>query len=213
MRARSCFLWLSSLLLAAAGATAHSVFVEDDDFTEAAPYDVIDAEHAQAIYAQIRTVGDVDVYRIRLTAPARIYARVNTPYCKQYADFGVNVALVGPALPAPTVALPSALPAGSGAVVVRDPIVLGGTRELWREPFSSRQMWLGDELAVDDAPPGEYLLVFWNEQGRVGDYIAVIGEREGGASSAGHSMDGARRPAGKRSAKSLMVECDPTQTP
>lgn len=201
---------LMTLLLAAGpfgAASAHVPYVEEDDYNTERPFDVEDVEHSKAIYASIGTAGDFDVYRIELKEPARIYVTVNTPYCEQYADFGVTFALIGPDLPPPTSALPLPLPPGHGARIVRDPVNEGQTRTVWKEPFSGQRLWLGQELAVDKAPPGLYQVVYWHEQGRTGDYVAVIGEAEVfGIKDMGRVAASTTRIAG---GKNLMVPCNP----
>lgn len=195
-----------ALCALAMAAQAHVPFVEEVDFSQDNPYVVQDVENSKSIHAHIGTVGDVDVYRIDLDKPARIFTKTDIPWCPQYENFGVTYALAGPGLPAPAIALPVALPPGYGAVVVRD--TSAQPRETWIEPFSGRQIWLGAEQALDDASPGTYQMIVWNERGQTGDYIAVIGEAE--IFNAPEIRQTVETSPKLRDGADLMVKCNPT---
>jgi hypothetical protein len=192
--------------LLAAGARAHVPYLEERDYTPEAPYAVRDVENSKAIYARIGQPGDVDVYRMDLAQPTRIFVKTEVPWCPEYETFGVTFALAGPGLPVPSIALPVALPAGWGAVVVR--YAAGAPRRTWTEPFSGMKLWRGGEYTLDAAPAGRYEMIVWNEAGRTGDYIAVIGKAENFGGEAMRQV-GATMPKLERGAH-LMVPCDPT---
>ncbi|MEO8444859.1 MAG: hypothetical protein ABI567_07645 [Gammaproteobacteria bacterium] len=204
------FHWLfptgACLALLAVSAAAHVPFLEGPDYSPDKPYIVHDVTNSKSIHAQIGTPGDVDVYRIDLDQPTRIYTQTDIPWCPQYETFGVTYALAGPGLPPPAIPLPVTLPSGYGAVVVRD--TAADSRDTWLEPFSGRQMWLGASYALDDAPPGIYQMIVWNEQGRTGDYIAVIGEAE--IFNAPEIRQVVATSPRLRGGANLMVKCDPT---
>jgi hypothetical protein len=187
-------------------AQAHVPFLEERDFSSAQPYVVHEVTNSKSIHAQIGAPGDVDIYRISISKPVRIFASTTIPFCSQYRDFSVTFALTGPGLPRPDVELPVKLAPGLGAIVVRDPAA--GQRPTWVEPFSGRKMWTGPDYALDDAPPGTYELIVWNEQGRTGDYIAVIGEAE--IFNAPEIRQVAMTSPKLEHGTNLMVPCDPT---
>lgn len=187
-------------------ASAHVPFLEESDYTAAKPYVVHDVENSKSIHAQIGEPGDVDVYRIDLDKPARIFTKTDVPWCPQYEKFGVTYAIAGPGLPPPAIPLPVALPEGYGAVVVRD--ISDQPRETWIEPFSGRQIWFGADYALDDAPAGTYEMIVWNERGQIGDYIAVIGEAE--IFNAPEIRQVAATSPKLRDGANLMVKCNPT---
>jgi hypothetical protein len=187
-------------------ASAHVPFLEETDYTPERPYVVHDVTHSKSIHAQIGAPGDVDVYRIDVDRPLRIFTKTDVPWCPQYERFGVTYALAGPGLPPPSVPLPIALPAGYGAVVVRDIAAEG--RETWDEPNSGRRIWLGADYALDDAPPGTYEMIVWNERGETGDYIAVIGEAE--VFNDPEIRQVMATSPKLRNGANLMVTCDPT---
>lgn len=190
----------------ALSAGAHVPFLEEIDYTAEKPYVVHDVGNSKSIHARIGSPGDVDVYRIDLDQPLRIFTKTDVPFCTQYEKFGVTYALAGPGLPPPAIPLPVPLPAGYGAVVVRD--TSDQPRETWIEPFSGRQLWFGAEYALDDAPPGSYEMIVWNERGQTGDYIAVIGEAE--IFNAPEIRQAAATSPKLRDGANLMVKCNPT---
>jgi hypothetical protein len=190
-------------------AMAHVPFLEEADYTEAAPYVVTDVENSKAISAQLRTPADVDFYRITLAEPARIAISSNVPFCQQYAEFGVSMALIGQGLPVPDSPIPVALRSGDGAVVIRDDLRDPEQRPVFFEPNSGRQSWRGPKYALPQAPPGTYTIAVWNEQGRTGDYIAVIGEGEYFGPA---EIKQTRQTSPLLShGRNLMVDCDPTR--
>jgi hypothetical protein len=194
--------------LAAQPAPAHVPYLEEQDFTREAPYVVRDVGNSKSISARLESAGDVDFYAITLERAGRIHVGSHVPYCAQYADFAVTMALVGPGLPQPALPLPVTLAPGEGALVLPgDP---GAARTVFLEPFSGRRSWTGPRRTLDPAPPGKYVLLVWNERGHRGDYIAVIGEDEYfGPEEIAQARHVAPLMAHGRN---LMVNCDPTQS-
>lgn len=198
--------FLATLPLAA---LAHVPFIEEADYTEAAPYVVLDVENSKAIAAQLRTPGDVDFFHIAITEPARLLVSSNIPFCPQYADFSVSLALIGPGLPAPGSAIPVALKPGEGAIVIRDEILDPAKRTVFFDRISGRQSWVGPKYVLPQAPAGVYTLAVWNDKDRTGDYIAVIGEAERfGPAEIRQTQQVSPRLANGRN---LMVDCNPTR--
>jgi hypothetical protein len=193
-----------ALALATSHAFGHVPFLEEADYSEAKPYVVHDVTNSKSIHAQIAKPGDVDVYRIDVAQPTRIFTKTSVPFCPQYEGFAVTYALAGPGLPRPATPLPLPLPAGHGAIVVRTPV----ERESWVEPISGRKSWFGAEYALDEAPAGTYEMIVWNEKGETGDYIAVIGEAE--IFNAPERRQVAETSPKLRNGRNLMVDCDPT---
>jgi hypothetical protein len=190
-------------------AVAHVPFLEEADYTEAAPFVVTDVENSKSVSAQLQTPDDVDFYRITLTGPARIVFGSNVPFCRQYAGFGVSMALIGPGLPPSETAIPVALQPGDGVVVIKDEPGDPAQRPVFFEPTSGRQSWRGPKYSMSQAPAGTYTLAVWNEQGRTGDYIAVIGEAEYFGPA---EISQTRKTSPKLSrGRNLMVDCDPTR--
>jgi hypothetical protein len=192
-------------------AGAHVPFVEEQDYSRDQPYVVEDVTNSKAISAALASADDVDFYRITINEPTRLFVTSNVPFCSQYREFGVSMALAGPGLPAPAARLPVALKEGHGAIVIRDIVTEPDQRPVFFEPFSGRQSWEGPEYALDEASPGTYEIIVWNEQGRTGDYMAVIGEAERfGPAEIRQVRAASPKLTGGRN---LMVDCDPTGAP
>lgn len=186
---------------------AHVPYLEKNDYTASAPFIVEDVENSKSIHGALVEGDDIDIVSITIDEPARIYTSTNIPFCPQYESFSVTYALTGPGLPAPETDLPIALPAGHGAVVVRTEFESVEDRPVFFEPFGGRLMWEGPDFAIDQAAPGEYQMIIWNESGISGNYIAVVGQKEifGPAEIAQ-----ARRVSPQlRDGKNLLVECNP----
>jgi hypothetical protein len=169
---------LAGLLIFSGYASAHVPFIETDDFTLLDPFIVEDVPNSKAIYAYLENAEDYDVYYFELTEPTRIFASTTITLCPEYADFAVTFALTGPGLPEPDFDLPVRLRPGHGAVIVRDTFDSAETREWFYEPYGGRYYFRAPDYIIDDAMPGQYQMIVWNESGLVGDYTAVIGEGE-----------------------------------
>lgn len=194
---------------AALPAAAHVPFVEEHDFTADAPYIVKDVANSKSIYAALAVPGDVDVYEFTLAAPMRLYVSSNIPLCKEYREFTVTVALIGPGLPKPRQALPVELGPGEGALVARETFATPADREVYREPNAGKQSWSGPDIVVPEAQAGRYRAVVWDPDNRTGDYTFVIGEDErfGPAEIAQTKATMPRLEAGRN----LHVDCDPAK--
>ena len=186
---------------------AHVPYVEKADYSSEAPFVVEDVENSKSLHAALEKPGDVDIVSITIEESARIFTSTNIPFCPQYESFSVTYALTGPGLPAPETDLPVSLPEGHGAVVVRNEFDTVDDRPVFFEPFGGRLMWEGPDFAIDDAAPGEYQMIIWNESGAVGNYIAVVGQKEiFGPSEIAQAQ---RVSPLLRDGQNLMVECNP----
>lgn len=186
---------------------AHVPYLENSDYTPAQPFVVEDVENSKSIHGALEKPDDVDILNIRIDEPARIYTSTNIPFCPQYESFAVTYALTGPGLPLPETDLPVRLADGHGAVVVRTEFDSVDERPVFFEPFGGRLMWEGPDFAIDQAAPGEYQMIIWNESGAPGNYIAVVGQKEifGPAEIAQARSVSPRL----RDGKNLLVECNP----
>ncbi len=152
-------------------------YLERFDYSFLLPFVAQDPEQSIAAYAWLRSPTDIDVYTFEVTEPARLYGNVLVPVCPAYETFYVSFALIGPGLPEPEWPLPFTLPAGYGAIVVPW-LPDGQPRPTMYEPFGAKWYYQGPELRFDATAPGRYAFVYWQPDGRVGDYVAAIGDRE-----------------------------------
>jgi hypothetical protein len=169
---------LSAVIFFSSSANAHVPYIEDSDFSPAMPFTVENIRQSKAMYAHLENKQDVDHYAMQVEEPTFIYLHTSIPYCAEYADFTVSYAITGPGLPAPDAKLPVTLPAGHGAIIVRDEFSSVDDRVVSYEPFSARTYWEGPDYSITVDQPGEYQMIVWQEDGSQGDYIAVIGREE-----------------------------------
>ena len=176
---RCCYLLMAMLIpVYSSIAGAHVPYLEEQDFSPDKPFTVKNIRQSKAMYAYIENESDVDHYVMQIDEPTYIYLHTNIPYCAEYSNFTVTYALTGPDLPAPEVSLPIELPEGHGAIVINDDFSSTDERIVMFEPFSARTYWEGPDYSITVEQPGEYQMVVWQENGKPGDYIAVIGREE-----------------------------------
>ncbi len=115
--------------------------------------------------------------------PVPIYLHMLIPFCKEYARYSVTYALTGPGLPEPEESLPIKLPDDHGALVFKSDYEDWSERPFMYEMFSDRQYFETERYRHDAEIPGEYQLIVWHEEGKQGDYVAIIGRTEEFSSS------------------------------
>lgn len=158
--------------------SAHVPYIEKTDFSADTPFRVKNIPQSKAMYSWLEAPGDVDHYVMQVDEPTRIYVNTIVPHCQEYKDFAISYALIGPGLPAPVEALPVELRDGDGAVVVREQISQQGPRPILYENITNRVYFEGPTYDIWAESPGQYELIVWHENGRIGDYVAVIGKKE-----------------------------------
>jgi catechol 2,3-dioxygenase-like lactoylglutathione lyase family enzyme len=164
-------------LLGAFLAHAHVPYIEGKDYPEGPDFVIHDVEQSKAFYAYL-DADDADGFEILLDAPDRIYVSTLIPFCREYAYYDVNFALIGPGLPATHEELPVEIPAGQGAVVHIAGFKNWAERPFMYEMFSDRKYFEGRGYTQKPAQPGTYRFVVWHGRGEPGDYIAIIGRAE-----------------------------------
>ena len=157
---------------------AHVPYIEDIDNPDGGFFLVEDPiGKSRAYYNWFSHPGDVDVFEVHVTEPTSLYAESLVPACRGLENLLPAFAIVGPGLPAPPVKIPFPMPPGYGARVVGN-VPLGGPREVMYEPFGNQEYFEGPELTLEVQQTGTYYIVFWDPLGFVGDYVAVIGDKE-----------------------------------
>jgi len=168
--------WIVCLLLSSI-AHAHVPYIEGKDYPEGPDFVVTDVDQSKAFYAYLDE-DDIDGFEIVLDEPGRIYVSTLVPFCREYAYFDVNFALIGAGLPAPTKPLPVDVPGAQGAIVHIAEFNNWADRPFMYEMFSDRKYFDGRSYTYKKAPAGTYRLVIWHQDGLPGDYIAIIGRAE-----------------------------------
>lgn len=162
-------------LLITANALAHVPYLEDIDFSSDAPYKCPSALQSTAVYAWMESFDDVDFYTFTAYTRISFFAEVIVPVFDVYAEFRPSMALIGPGLPEPEDILPIPLAPGHGAIVLHDEGL--PVRPQFYEPFGNKSYFQGPRLEIK-LKPGKYMLIYWDPEGGVGDYVAAIGKYE-----------------------------------
>jgi len=158
-------------------AHAHVPYIETKDYPEGPDFLITDVDQSKAFYAYLEE-DDIDGFAITLDEPGRIYVNTLIPFCREYAYFDVNYALIGPGLPQPNAELPVEVPDGEGAVVHDAGFKDWSERPYMYEMFSDRRYFDGRSYTYRSAPAGTFRFVLWHKDGLPGDYIAVVGRAE-----------------------------------
>ncbi|MDM8005941.1 MAG: hypothetical protein QUV05_07300 [Phycisphaerae bacterium] len=171
----------ASTLLTAGTAPAHVPYLETTDFTWEKPFRVRGSiAQSIAVYGWLEGANgvteDIDVCQFTLRRPTKVFVETLVPVCTDYAEFRPSFAIVGPGLDVPNEALPFELPEGYGAIVV--PNYSDPQRPTFYEPFGNKSYYDGPEFEQVLSTPGTYYVVVWDPAGIVGDYVAVLGDKE-----------------------------------
>ncbi len=171
------WLWIMGFLVVQP-ALAHVPYLEEEDFSAEAPFQIQQPlEKSRAFYSWFETGEDIDVFTFQITEPTRLFAQAIVPVCQGYELVLPWFAVVGPGLPVPDVELPFELPPGYGATVIQNEEPWT-PRETLYEPFGDKWYFEGPAFDETVAATGTWYLYFWNPQGVVGDYTAIVGPLE-----------------------------------
>jgi hypothetical protein len=121
---------------------------------------------------------DVDIFELAVAEPVRVHISTLIPFCREYAYFDVNFALIGPDLPEPMREMPFAMEAGEGAVVHVAEFADWSDRPFMYEMFSDRRYFEGRRYSRTVEATGVYRFIVWHQEGRPGDYVAIVGRAE-----------------------------------
>lgn len=155
-------------------ATAHQPFFEDVDITADNPWFVEDPTISTAIYATLDGPEEVDYYSFNATRGQIVLLSIVIPQIEGQEDFAPLMALMGrglaPARPPDRVFKPE----GYGTVVLMPP----ANASVFFEPFTRTSYWTRQKEHVKIPADGQYLVAVWDDSGRMGRYVFVIGDRE-----------------------------------
>ncbi|MDH5506668.1 MAG: hypothetical protein OEZ02_05570 [Anaerolineae bacterium] len=159
------------------------------------------ASISYAYYRQFSSAGQVHIYQLDIAAGELIHAGINIPQLRGLENYGVDMALLGPGLPAlpglsaapasddpnhdhtahPHNGLPAAAIAALGDWIdqgyggVLSANTLG---EDFYEPFTQTNYWGRQVLELPAPQTGVYFLVVWQPQDRAGKYVLDVGYEE-----------------------------------
>lgn len=159
-------------------AQAHQPYCESADLSLESPFRVKDPTISTAFYGTLFPEEDVDYFVFRGAAGQDILLGITIPQIDGYEAFAPTFALFGPGLErGESPALPDRVIAPPNAGVVLFPSSDDAPTSFF-EPFSRTSYWERQEALVTLPEDGQYTIALWHDEGQVGRYVMVIGERE-----------------------------------
>jgi hypothetical protein len=166
---------LSLVMATATPALAHQPFFEEEDIKADNPWQIEDPTVSTAIYATLDSPADVDYFTFQGEAKQAILLQMTIPQIEGQEQFAPAMALMGPGLPATELPAVVERPLSGGAVLLPPPSGLATT---FFEPFSQTSYWERQEERVALPEDGSYLVAVWHQEGQVGRYVFVVGDKE-----------------------------------
>lgn len=165
---------LIMLLVFVTAAAAHQPFFEDVDITADDPWFVEDPTISTAIYATLDTPGDVDYYSFNATRGQSVLLSLVIPQIEGHENFTPQMALMGRSIPPARPPEKVYKPEGFGTVMLNPP----KNATVFFEPFTRTSYWTRQKEILRMPADGQYLVAVWDDFGRTGRYVFVIGDRE-----------------------------------
>jgi len=129
-----------------------------------------------AVYGNLKTPEELDLYRFRAEQSSEIPAEVLVPVRPSNERFRPWLVLIGEEFPAgPEIALPFHLPSGWRAMIIEPPVA---ERSIFYEPYSFERLWHGTEVKVQLAAGRTYYAAVFDPAHYVGSYSLGLGIRE-----------------------------------
>jgi hypothetical protein len=171
-----------ALLLTVATATAaraHQPFFEEEDLESDNPLTIADPTISTALYATLDRSDDLDYFAFTGKSGARILIGMTIPQLADQEEFAPTIALIGPGLDRDAISslpkeIQSLMAENEGVQILRSP----NEATSFYEPFSRTSYWRRQQERVRLPADGPYTLVVWHEEGQVGRYVLVVGDRE-----------------------------------
>jgi hypothetical protein len=167
-------LLLVAFIVSLIPALAHQPFFEETDFTADSPAQIKDPTISTAKYATLETPSDVDYYSFNGIAGQSLLLSITIPQISGQENFTPTMALMGPGLPPGDLPPQVVKPQGSGVLILPSP----ANATSFYEPFSRTSYWTRQEQYVTLPANGSYSVAVWDDEGQVGRYVFVIGDRE-----------------------------------
>jgi hypothetical protein len=162
------------MMLLMSFAAAHQPFFEDVDITADNPWLVEDPTISTAIYAALDGPEDVDYYSFNATRGQKVLLSMLIPQIDGHENFMPRMALMGRGLPPARPPERVFKPEGSGTMMLDPP----KNATTFFEPFTRTSYWTRQKEIVGIPADGRYLVAVWDDSGRTGRYVFVIGDRE-----------------------------------
>ena len=164
-------IWLIGFV---APALAHQPFFEDKEFTSDNPGHIKDPTISTAMYATLETPTNVDYYTFNGSFGQSILLSITIPQISGQENFAPTMALMGPGLPPGDLPKRVIEPQDFGSLILPSP----ANATPFFEPFSRKSYWTRQEQYVKLPGNSSYLVAVWDDNGKAGRYVFVIGDRE-----------------------------------
>lgn len=166
------------VMLTVAGAVplwAHQPYFEETDTTAAAPWPLADPTVSVALYFTLDQADDVDYATFEGKAGQVVLVGLSIPQIAGQEHFTPQIAVMGPGLSDGQLPARVVVPAGSGAYRLAP---VEGAAPIFFEPFSRTRYYQRQQEHITLPVDGRYIIAVWSDQGAVGRYTLVVGDRE-----------------------------------
>lgn len=137
--------------------------------------EVPDPTVSYAIYGDLKTPHQVDVYKFTLDQPTAFHARISVPKRPGQSDFQPAFVVLGPGLP--TINTPPNFPLHLAPDMGRAILLANGDADEFFEPFTQTTL-IQRQLFSRKLDPGTYYVAVYDPSGRTGKYVLATGDRE-----------------------------------
>ena len=177
-RIRSAFAvaTVAAVLGAAPPAFAHKPAFSAGEYTGPQSAFVIeDVTHSMVLYQQISCASKQLWLRFdRRAADVPLYVQLGVPAIPRLAAYRPVVAILAPGLPAPTGAVPFAIPDGFGMLLLES----NAEPTVFDEPFTGTQSWVLREETLSLPQTGTGYIVAWHPGDVAGKLWVAVGTKE-----------------------------------
>jgi LPXTG-motif cell wall-anchored protein len=134
-----------------------------------------DATVSYALYGNLASNKQVDLYKFTLDRETPFHARISVPKRPGNADFTPAFVVIGPGLP--TMNMPPNFPLDIPADQGRAILLSQGEADDFFEPFTQTTL-IQHQLFSRTLGPGTYYIAVYDPTGKTGKYVLATGDRE-----------------------------------
>ncbi len=166
---------IASLALVGADALAHRAVAIGGVYDgPAVAIQLTDPDVSQVVYGDLPVAHPSLWVAVDVPAATDLYVELGVPVINRLRSYRPQFAVLGPDLPA--LAIPAAVPAGLGGVLVVASSIGDATR--FHEPVTDTDSWIVGEATVRLPSAGRYYVVAWSSSIIDGKAWVAVGHRE-----------------------------------
>ncbi|MFD2168527.1 hypothetical protein [Tumebacillus lipolyticus] len=167
-------LLVAALFLPASAMTHKPILVERSINGYEQAYEIPDPLTSYAIYGELKTPRQVDLYKVTVTEESPFYARISVPKKQAYQSWGPAFLIFGPGLP--TTNEPPSYPLDLPANMGRATLLWNGEADESYEPFTQTS-YIDHQLYSRSLAPGTYYIAVYDPSGGTGRYVLATGSQ------------------------------------